>query len=184
MGSHKDRVAFPLFQLGYEIPNASSRLRVESEGRLVQKEHLRPVKQSPRYLKPSFHAARKILHKVVAPPGKAYHFKYLFNSLFRKAPFHAVKIAVELQVLVRRKLVIEGNFLKHEPYGRPHSVRVLHAIMPVHARPSGGRGKKRAEYVYRGGLSRSVRPYEAERLPFADRKRNTGNSLKPVVTLS
>ena len=109
MGSRQRSCCLPLFQLGYEIQTLLLRLRVESEG--DSSERAPSACEAIPSLSQAFFSCRpKNSSQSRCAARKGLPLQVSLQFAFSVAPFHAVKIAVELQVLVRRKLVIEGNF--------------------------------------------------------------------------
>jgi hypothetical protein len=96
--------------------NSPGRLRVESQGRLIQKEDVRVMKQSPGDIYTLLHARGKCPDQVLLPflHGKAAQPRvYAISDLVCG---HVIHSAEKAKIFLGRQLVIEDELFRHQPY--------------------------------------------------------------------
>jgi len=64
----------------HAFENVPARLRIDADGRLVEKQHLRPIEQSDGEIKPPLHAAGKRRHPPSGPFAQSRDVERLFDS--------------------------------------------------------------------------------------------------------
>jgi hypothetical protein len=92
-------------------------LRVDTDGRFIAEENLRPVEQGGDEVKPALHAAGKRLHLIAAAIGELHGFEGLVDPRAQVGAAQAVEFAEDFQVLFGAEFVVERDGLGHEAEG-------------------------------------------------------------------
>lgn len=87
---------------------------------------------------------------------------------FRSFPAMPVRPGEEFQVLPRGKHAVHGEFLGYVPYFPPCPGRGCPQVRPGYVERAAGGRQQPAEHAEGGAFPRSVRPQQAEDLPFPD----------------
>ena len=151
-----------MFDLSQHIPNADSGGRVESCGRLVEKEDVGFVHESARDFKPPPHAAGKVLNRFIRPLRELYGFKQFFHH--PPAPFarNAVKLREDVHVLDRRQLHVGSQRLRDHANRTAHVGGGVHHVKIVDPRASGSGKNQCGEHADERRLPRAVGAEQAE----------------------
>jgi hypothetical protein len=86
----------------------------------VQKKQCRPVNENPGDLEPSSHPPGIRRDKVVRPLRKPHHLEKMANPLFPFPSADAVESAIEIHILVARKIQVACHRLGDYPDALPH----------------------------------------------------------------
>ena len=73
-----------IVELLHVRPELIAGLRVEPERRLVEENDFRRMQQAARDFEPPLHAARELLHRIVAPLPKLEQFQQLLRAFARE----------------------------------------------------------------------------------------------------
>ena len=96
------------------LPHALARLRIEADGRLVEKQDAGIVHQRARDLEPPLHAGGERAHQPLAPFASSTRASISSMRARRTARGHAVDEPVELEILLDRQAVVEARLLEHD----------------------------------------------------------------------
>jgi hypothetical protein len=162
VGGQEDREVLASAQVGQVLPDASSGLRVEAEGRLVEEEHARVVQQPSSDLEPAFHATRERSDAFPAAIPQLHQGQHLADPLLSDTARNAVRVPVEPQVLLRAQGLVERRLLEDQSDGAADVVPVSDDVEAVDRGTSRRRPEQRAQHADRGRLAGPVRPQEAE----------------------
>ena len=151
-----------------QVPQREPGLGVESDGRLVEKDHLRLMEQRAGDHQPLLLAARQVLD---LRGGLAQDLELLqqgHRPCRRDAGGHAVVGAVKDEVLDDVEPAIGIRPLRHHANAATHGHILRAHIVAGHERLAARRVDPRGEDAERGRLPRPVRPKQAEELAVVD----------------
>src|SRR5262249_6850246 len=114
-------------------------LRVQTEGRLVEKQDPGGVQQGASNLQAALHSAGEQLHLIVPPVPKLEPPEQFLDSCVACFPWNMVENAVELHVLPGGHVSVEAGVLENDPKAFSCFVRMLSGIEPVDAQGAAGR---------------------------------------------
>ena len=128
MRGHDEREITLLTQVMQIAPNASARLRIKSNCRLIKKQHARIVNQSTGNFEPPLHAHRERAHQSLAPIAQFHHMQHFINALATQSRGHAIDKAVKLKILIYRQPIIQTWLLKHNAQTTTGPQSLLHNV--------------------------------------------------------
>src|SRR5437879_581446 len=146
-------------------PHLIAALRIEAQGRLVEKQDLRRVQQPAGDLEAALHAAGERLHQVVAPLPQLEHPQEQFTPLAPGVPRHVVQHPVDVHVLPRRELAVETRILEHDAEALADFRAMGGDVETVELERARRRMQQGGEHPDGRGLAGAVRPEERENLP-------------------
>src|ERR1700686_5438732 len=112
-------------------PELVSRLGIQPNGRLVEKNDSGRVQQASGDLQAPLHSARQLLYGIVAPVPEFKHIQQKRDSVVAKLPRHLIEHAVEIQVLVGSQLVVEARVLEDDSETFARLVLLCDWVKPV-----------------------------------------------------
>ena len=154
---------FPITpQLLEQIPHRTPALRVKSDGRLVEEQHLGRMDEAARDLQPPAHPARIGLHEIVGALGQAHHVDQVLRPLTPHAPAEIVEAAVDVDVLPSGEVEVGGQRLRNHADRFAHAHRVARDVEAGdESMPRGGHDQRR-QHPAKRSLARAVRSEQAE----------------------
>ena len=159
----------PFFtQPPHRIPHRNPALRIEPRRRLIQKQHLRPVRNRPRNLHPLRQPAGKLRGIRLRPLRQVELRQKLVRPLLRVRPRKPEVKAMKVDVLEDRASPVKRVVLRHHPHASPCHRRRLHHIHTGNAHRAGGRQRARRADTDGRGLARAVRPKQTKQLALPD----------------
>ena len=118
------------------------------------------------YINPSSLSARELVVSSVPDLVEFEAFLELLKSLIRLLLGQSVVGTSCVEVFADRQLVIEYRILKYDSYQRSYLVIITAEYVIEYLNLTGCFLQDRAQYIYRGGFSRSVFSEECEELTF------------------
>ena len=167
-----------------EIPYLAAGMGVQTYCRLIQKEKLRSVDESPGNHGASFHAARDVINEVVGMIGQLHIIQELCYALLSICPGKVVQPCMQLQVLGNGQVPVQAEMLLDYAELRLHPCRIsdhIYAINPNLPRCGLGEGGK---YANGGCLAGSIGSQEAEKLTGLNRQIQAVNHLYARIVLA
>src|SRR5690606_41867149 len=150
-GQHGERPFPP--QPVQVVPDLLARLRIEPDGRLVQKQDLRLVHKRPGDLQAAPHATRKAADDIVLPFLQRHPFPNLPDARLTLAPWQAMYQAVELEVFPSGQAVVHARRLEYHADVPPRPAGIAQGIVTRDHDAAAVRPLQGAQNVYEGGLA-------------------------------
>lgn len=113
MGRDEDRHALVARQIDQQFPEPVARQRVDSRGRLVEDQHLRPVHDRDGEREPLADAERQILGALVDMIRETEAFDQFGNARFPLSRRQVEQARVQIEVLPDREFRIKRERLRH-----------------------------------------------------------------------
>ena len=151
-------------QLLEQIPHGAPALRVESDSRLVEEQHLGRMDEPARDLQPPAHPARVSLHEIVGALGQAHHVDQVLRPLAPHAPAEIVEAAVDVDILPSGEVEVGGQRLRNHADRFAHAHRIARDVEAGDESLSRGRHDQRRQHPAERGLARAVGSEQAEQL--------------------
>ena len=159
------------------LPELRARLGIETGGRFVEEQHLRPVDETERDVEPPLHAARVGLGRPVGRIAQAELLKQFGGPAAGPRPAPVVQPPDDLQVLPAGELLLDGGRLAGQPDGAADRGRLAHDVMALDHRPAAVGQQQRGQDPHRGGLPGAVGAEHAEHRPARHRQVDTARRL-------
>ena len=150
------------FQLLEILEDGIARLGVNADGGLVEQNQLRIVQQRAGNIQPAFHAAAEPLDPIVAAVFQPHERQRILGSMCKLLARQAVEAAEQLEIRPGRQLVVERQFLGHQPHASLQVIRVLMHGLPPKRHGTFIGSRESAHDGQRGGLAGPIRPQQAE----------------------
>ena len=157
-----------LLDLAQHLPDRDARHRVETGGRLVQKEDAGFVHEPAGDLDPASHPARQVLDLLVGPLGELDCVEELGNESRAAFARDAVELRVDQEVLAHAQLDVARHRLRNHADRPPHVVGLPQDVEAVDERRPRRRREQRRQHPDERGLAGAVRAEQAEDFPFFD----------------
>ena len=170
-------------QRPHMLPQALARLRIEPDGRLIEKQHAGIVHQGAGDLQPAFHAGGERAHQAVAPVGEFDQRQQFVDAAFAPRRRHAIDEAVEIEILVDGQPVVEARLLEHDAETLPRLQRAGDHVDAVDAGAAAVRPEDGAQDVQQRGLAGAVGAKQREQLVRRDRKADRIERERAAVAL-
>src|SRR6266567_4821061 len=139
MRGEDDRRA-ALMQLGHDAPELAGADRVESDRRLVEEDHARPMEERSREMQALFHASRVALDAFVHAILQTNELYQLLNPGADLARRDGVQLCEVAEIVAARQAVIEAPLpTEYEADPATHLCRVVDDVEPDDARRPGCR---------------------------------------------
>src|ERR1700722_8968926 len=166
VGRYEDRSP----RLGYlvkKIPDLLAMHRIETSGRLIEKQQRRLVDQSARHRQELTVAARKLSRPRVAIRLQVHLLNHPFDSVIDMIlPVGSRK---ETQIFAYRQIRVEAELLGDVPKLRPDAKSAPPDIKPINGCATGGRPGQSAQHANRRGFPGTICSQKAENFTLADR---------------
>jgi len=93
------------------------------------------VKETAGDFQPSFHASGEVLYEIIPSVPEVDEAQQVLDALLHQVPRHFVEGAVELEILLRRELVVQTGVLEYYPEDIAHFVCLLDSVDTVKSYP-------------------------------------------------
>src|ERR1019366_2808359 len=170
MGREEQGRAVVAPQINEMSPDSIARNRVQSDGRLIEEEHLRPMQRGLGDFQAADHAAGVFAHKAPAVGRQAHELQGLPDARLLLAAWQIVEFREDEQVLVTGEGSVPGDRLRHITDGAANVDSLCRYRETGHARLARGGRQQGGEHLDRGGFASPVGPEQAENLTGADRE--------------
>jgi hypothetical protein len=143
----------------HSSPRASG---VQTGGRFVEEQHVRPVDEAEGDVEPSLHAAGIGLGQPPGRVGQAEPVEQLLDALPADCATDAVELGLHLQVLASGRLGVEAGLLPYNADRPSHPIGVADDVEARDACLATVCPRERGEDLDRRRLARAVRAEQAE----------------------
>lgn len=151
-----------------DLPELLAVARVEAGRGLVHEHHGRGDDQRGGEVEPAAHAARVRLGGAVPGPGQVELLQQLTRPGLRRLRLHLVELTDHLEVLPAGQVLVDRGELTGQADRAADRVGVPDHVDARDDRPAAVGAQQGRQAADRGGLSRAVRPEQAEHGAFGD----------------
>ncbi len=170
-----------LAQPAHRLPHRNAALRIEPRAWLIQKQHLRMVRNRPRNLHPLRQPSRQLRRISPSPLRQMKLRQQLLRPPPRLSPRKPEVQTMKIDILEDRASPIQRVVLRHHANASPRSRGHLHHIDPRNPHSSRRRQSPRRADADRRRLPRAIRPQQAKQLPLANAQVNPVDSNDPLL---
>ena len=156
-----------LGELEEQVPQVAPRHRIDPGRRLIEEDQPGLVQQGTGQGQPLLPPAGERVRRASPGAAQAHPIDQLLLAMPRTGRRQPVDARVEVEVLLRRQVLVEGELLRHVPDPRAHGLRIAHRVMAQHPGRSRCQRDQPAEGADQRGLARPVGPEQAEDLAVA-----------------
>ncbi len=149
--------------LGFDqVEQPRARLRIDADGGLVEQNHGRLVHDAAAEIQAALHAAREFLGQVFGPVAETDVLENLIDTRVERLAGEPVGTAPVTQVLDRRKVFVQREFLRHDTQVAARSLAVRDHVMAGDGSMARCRLEEAGNAVDRCRFARTIRSQQAE----------------------
>src|SRR5690606_11339654 len=167
----------------HQIPESKSRSRIEAGCRFIEEQYRRGMEKAAEEVHTPFQPSRKLSDAVALSTFKLQERQQLGDSSPSLGASEPVKRGVRHEILAHPELVVEGDFLKHNPDPPTGLMRLLSYVNPHHVHRT-GRGldecRKNSE---QRRLAATVWSQKSEHLTLSDAQRDVLQGRPIPITM-
>ena len=151
-----------------QVPHGAAALRVESDSRLVEEQHVGRMNQAARDFEPAAHPARVSRDQIVGALGQPDHVQQAMSAFAALAARQAEELAVDIDVLPSGEIEIRGERLRDDADILAHLARMTRDVEAGDERLAAARRYQRREHPHHGRLAGAVGAEQSEDLAATD----------------